>query len=372
MQQDPSRPPPGFRNVPRTAVVTGSSGFVGQRLVEMLVERGAERVVAFDLKPRPADALDHPAVHYVQGDISNAADVLAACAGVECCFHLAALVGPYHEERDYERINYGGTLHVLEACRAHGIRKLVMSSSPSTRFPYPDPNVRGLSEDDLEAINGGTYSPQFHASYARTKAMGERAVLAACDETLLTIAVAPHQVYGPRDPLFLAAILEAARSGKLRVFGNGKNLISFTHVDNYCHGLILGAEALYPGSGALGRFYIVTDGDPQRLWDALEHAITAMGLPSIKARRALPTWLMLGAAQLTMGLGHLVALASGRPYPHVMRQLKLSTFSVRMLTIDRWFDIQRARRDLEYTPLFSFERGWAETIAWFREHSPAR
>ena len=41
--------------------------------------------------------------------------------------------------------------------------------------------------------------------------------------------------------------------GKLRVFGNGENKISFCHVDNYCHGLILGAKALYPGSPALGQ-----------------------------------------------------------------------------------------------------------------------
>jgi len=65
---------------------------------------------------------------------------------------------------------------------------------------------------------------------------------------LLTIAVAPHQVYGPRDGLFLPSLLQTAATGKLRIFGSGDNLISFCHVDNYCHGLILGGEALYPGN----------------------------------------------------------------------------------------------------------------------------
>lgn len=41
-------------------------------------------------------------------------------------------------------------------------------------------------------------------------------------------------------------------SGKLRIFGEGENRISFCHVDNYCHGLLCGYEALYPGSPALG------------------------------------------------------------------------------------------------------------------------
>jgi nucleoside-diphosphate-sugar epimerase len=87
------------------------------------------------------------------------------------------------------------------------------------------------------------------------------AVTSACCDELMTVAIAPHQVYGPRDNLFLPNFLEAAGSGNLRIFGDGKNRICFSHVDNYCHGLIIGERALYKGSPALGNFYIVTDGD---------------------------------------------------------------------------------------------------------------
>mmetsp|Transcript_7780 Transcript_7780/g.7970 ORF Transcript_7780/g.7970 Transcript_7780/m.7970 type:complete len:84 (+) Transcript_7780:316-567(+) len=54
-----------------------------------------------------------------------------------------------------------------------------------------------------------------------------------------TIAVAPHQVYGPRDNLFLPNLLETAGNNKLFIFGMGINRICFTHVDNYCHGLCI-------------------------------------------------------------------------------------------------------------------------------------
>eukprot|EP00964_Phaeocystis_antarctica_P128062 scaffold91791_cov60-Phaeocystis_antarctica.AAC.2 len=75
----------------------------------------------------------------------------------------------------------------------------------------------------------------------------------------MTVAVAPHQVYGPRDNLFLPNMLETAGTGRLRIFGEGKNRICFTHNDNYCHGLILAERTLYEGSPALGKFYIITD-----------------------------------------------------------------------------------------------------------------
>ena len=190
------------------------------------------------------------------------------CKDVDCVFHIAALVGPYHPKDAYIKVNYEGSLNILEGCKAQGVKKIVFSSSPSTRFPYPDPNVRGLTEDQLKEKNGGDYTPVFLQPYAETKAMGEKLIREACGKKegdLLTIAVAPHQVYGPRDGLFLPNLLETAGSGKLRIFGDGKNVISFCHVDNYCHGLILGAEALYPNSPALGKFYIVTDGPSQVL-----------------------------------------------------------------------------------------------------------
>lgn len=60
-------------------------------------------------------------------------------------------------------------------------------------------------------------------------------------------------MYGPRDNLFMPNMLEVAGQGMLRIFGNGHNRICFSHVDNYAHGLILGAPALYEGSPALGQ-----------------------------------------------------------------------------------------------------------------------
>ena len=169
---------------------------------------------------------------------------------MDCVFHIAALVGPYHAKDAYVQVNFHGTQNILSVCKEFGITRIVMSSSPSTRFPYPDPNVKNLTEDELSVVNNGDYAPVFLQPYAESKAMGEDIIRKACgkrNDELLTIAVAPHQVYGPRDSLFLPSLLQTAGNGSLRVFGNGTNQISFCHVDNYCHGLILGYEALYAG-----------------------------------------------------------------------------------------------------------------------------
>lgn len=309
-----------------------------QRLVEMLVEGGANRVVSFDIAPKPKDAMESPKIEYIQGDITKYVDVLNAFTRCDCVFHIAALVGPYHPKDAYMRVNYQGTENVLNASKELNIKKIVMSSSPSTRFPYPDPNIEGLSEEQLFVKNGGDYAPVFLQPYAETKAKGEKLILEACgseEGDLLTIAVAPHQVYGPKDGLFLPSLLTTAASGKLRVFGNGENIISFCHVDNYCHGLILGAQALYPGSPALGKYYVVTDDTPQKFWHVLDEAIVAMGFDSILKKMFLPTWFMMTLAYLVLHVGNIWAYLTGTPQHVVNYRLKLNPFAVKMLVIHR-------------------------------------
>ena len=262
--------------VPGACVVTGGTGFVGTRLVEMLVERGAKSVKCLDIVPPPRNAWRHPRISYVVGDICDRATVERVIAGADCVWHVAATVGGFHPTPLYFKVNFEGTLNVIAACKAAGVRKVVMSSSPSTRFDGGD--VDGLSEAELPLLP----LPQYLQTYARTKAMGEKACTDACCEELMTCAIAPHQVYGPRDSLFLPNLLSACGSRSIRIYGAGTNRICFTHVDNYAHALILAERALHIGSPALGKFYIVTDGSTHPhaegflyFWEIIEEAVSA-------------------------------------------------------------------------------------------------
>ena len=205
---------PGFESPKGTvALVTGSSGFVGARLVEMLLERGTKTVVAFDvMAPSETLSLRFAKVQeetrgkiivlsQSEGDLCSDAAVTAAFQKVpkiDVVYHIAALVGPFHSVEKYEEVNFKGTLRIIEHCKTFKVPKLVYSSSPSTRFTGGD--VEGLREDQMPIPE------TFVALYAETKAKGEKAVHKACCDELLTISVAPHQVYGPHDSLFLEKV----------------------------------------------------------------------------------------------------------------------------------------------------------------------
>jgi UDP-glucose 4-epimerase len=115
------------------ALVTGGAGFIGSNIVRLLLERGHAVTVLDDLSSGYRTNLDpFPQVRLVEGDVRDAAAVARAVAGAEVVYHLAASVG---NTRSIEHplvdsgINVMGTLTVLEAARAHGVRKLVFSSS---------------------------------------------------------------------------------------------------------------------------------------------------------------------------------------------------------------------------------------------------
>ena len=353
---------PGFETAKGcNALVTGSSGFAGARLVEMLLERGAKTVVAFDIVPpsevtqkRFEDVQEQTGgkiiiLSQTEGDLCSGAAVDSAFKKVklDIVFHIAALVGPFHKKKLYYEVNYMGTLRIIEGCKRYNVKKLVYSSSPSTRFTGGD--VQGLTEDEMPIPDN------FVALYAETKAMGEKAVHQACSDDFLTVSVAPHQLYGKYDGLFLPKLLEAAGSGKLRIFGKGENKISLCHIDNYSHGLLCGADALYKGSPALARFYFITDDGPREFWKILNDAVVAMGFTDLYSKMHLPVLLLYTVAYIC----NLLTLLTGK-------QFKLKPFTVKMLIIDRYFSTKNAKKDLHYKPLISFEEGWPKTIEWFK------
>jgi nucleoside-diphosphate-sugar epimerase len=375
----------GFRSTPGSVcLVTGSSGLCGARLVEMLLERGASRVVCFDKQAFPPDRLEALQLKYPQskltvlsgehGDLTSDAAVLAAFqliapASYDVVYHLGALVGPFYDRDTYHKVNHYGTLRLIQQCQRFHCTRFVYSSSPSTRFTGH--NILGKREDQLQFP-----LKKYLAMYAEAKAYGEIAVSQAhcwknqddgddqpTDSSspvcLRTISVAPHQVYGPHDSLMLPALLETAAAGRLRIFGRGRNQISVTFVDNYCHGLLCGADALLARPHQVGgKFYIVTDGNtPVYFWHWLNQAVVGLGFQDLWSKYHLPVWLLYAVAYLCNLLGYLTQTT-----------FKLNPFNVTMLTIHRYFCIDNAMRDLEYAPVQDGTEAWQMTIEWFRVH----
>ena len=141
----------------KKVLVTGGGGFVGTALVNSLVERGVEVIVA----GRNSYAhLERLGVRCFTGDIQFREFTDSICKKVDTVFHSAAKAGIWGSWRKYEATNVIGTKNIVDSCRACNIKRLIYTSTPSVVFSTSD-IVKG------DETLGYAKRPLCH--YARTK-----------------------------------------------------------------------------------------------------------------------------------------------------------------------------------------------------------
>lgn len=329
---------------PLKVLVTGGGGFLGRAIVERLVERGDE-VSSFSRNDYPE--LRELGIHIHQGDLADRDAVASACQGCDVVFHVAAKAGIWGRYDDYHRANVTGTHNVLSACRAHGVRRLIYTSSPSVVF-----NACDMEGDDESAPYPNTY----HAHYPKTKAIAERAVLAANGPDLATVALRPHLIWGPRDNHLVPRIIQRARS--LRRIGTEDNKVDCIYIDNAADAHLLACDKLCPQSVVAGKAYFITNGEPRKLWDLVNGILAAADLPPV-TRRVSKTVAFCAATLMETAYNTF----------RVRAEPRLTRFLVQELSTAHWFDISAARRDFGYEPKVSIDEGLQRLRAWLQSGS---
>jgi len=221
----------------QAVLVTGGTGYLGSVLTRKLAAAGHPVVVVDNYltsSPR-AQASD---IQHIEGDIRCVADWGSALRGIDTVVHLAAIVGDPASDLDHDltwETNYLATVHLVEACRAAGVRRFVLASTCSNY---------GLSPDDRARI----HSPMHPRSlYAQTKIFAEHHVLSARCATFRTSILRFATLYGlsPRMRFDLAVntmTAMAVQQHRVVVHG-GSQWRPLLHVEDAAHALLLAIGA---------------------------------------------------------------------------------------------------------------------------------
>jgi nucleoside-diphosphate-sugar epimerase len=317
-------------------LVTGGGGFLGQALCRGLVARG-HTVTSFNRGDYPA--LERIGVRQLRGDLADAGAVHAAARGQAAVFHNAAKAGAWGSRDSYHRANVVGTDNVLAACRAHGIDRLVYTSTPSVTHRATHP-VAGGTADSVP------YGEHLKAPYAATKRVAEQRVLAANGQRLATIALRPRLIWGPGDQLLLPRLAARARAGRLRLVGDGGNLVDTTYIDNAAQAHFDAFEHLAPGAACAGRAYFISNGEPRPMREILNGLLAAVGAPPVTKSLPFPLAYAIGAA---CEAAWTVLPLDGEP--------PLTRFLAEQLATTHWYDMAPARRDFGYVPRVGIAEG---------------
>ena len=300
-------------------LVTGGAGFIGSHTAERFAREGYEVRVLDDLSSglRENCAADWT---LIEEDVRDARAVADAVAGCEVVVHLAAFTSvPESFERhgDCFATNVRGTVHVLDACVEHGVRKLVFASSSAVYSALPEAPKR-------EAECPDPISP-----YGVSKLEGEHLLEVWRDTRgLASAALRFFNVYGPRqaaDSDYAAAVPIFAERGlrgdRLTIYGDGQQTRDFVFVADV-------AEAIFrAGTGEAAGVFNVGTG---RQISVLELADT-------------------------------LAKLTGGPADHAFEAPRAG--DVRSSTAD----VSQTRKALGWEPGWSLERGLAATVDWYRE-----
>jgi UDP-glucose 4-epimerase len=229
------------------ALVTGGAGFIGSHLVQLLADHGWSVRVLDNLSTGSRDNLSGTGAELVEGDIRDPRTVDQAARGAEFVFHLAAMISvpeSMAEPVECYRANVLGSLHVLDAARRAGARRVILSSSCA---------VYGNAGHPVdETAETAPISP-----YAASKlAMEQAAKMMAAAFGLETVSLRYFNVYGPRqapDSPYAAAIpifIHTMQSGRSpAIFGDGLQTRDFVFVGDVARANLLAAEArVEPGA----------------------------------------------------------------------------------------------------------------------------
>ncbi|MCZ3389243.1 MAG: NAD-dependent epimerase/dehydratase family protein [Actinomycetia bacterium] len=317
-------------------LVTGGTSLLGAAVAQRLSDRGDD-VVTMQRGEAAAPWMQ------LRGDIRDAAAVSSATEGVDAVVHLAARVSVVGEWDEFESVNVGGTQNVLDAVRAHGISRLVHVSSPSVAH-FGEPLV-AADADPADAERA-------HGHYARTKAMAEKLVLDAVDDSLSAVAVRPHLVWGPGDTQLLGRIVERATSGRLVLINGGSALIDTTYLDNAADALVAALDRVDDISGEA---FVVTNGEPRTVAELLTRICRAAGVP--EPTRSVPR-------SVASGVGAVVERAwsaTGRE-----GEPPMTRFLAEQLSTAHWFDQRRTQECLQWTPAVSLAQGFERLAAAYK------
>ena len=316
------------------AVVTGGGGFLGGAVTRLLRQRG-DSVRSFTRSRYPW--LDELGVEQTLGDLAKLADVEQAVTGCDVVFHVAAKAGVWGRYSAFFDTNVTGTQNVIAACKKHGVRRLVYTSTPSVVHAGKD--VEGANE----AIS---YPKHFDAYYSETKAKAEKAVLAANGPDLATVSLRPHLIFGPGDPHLVPRIIDSARKGKLRRIGARPIKVDVTYIDNAAQAHLDAADRLDIGTPPAGKAYFLSNGEPVELWPFIARVLAEAGAPPVT--KSVSAWKARLAGRVMEVLYWLLPLPGEPP---------MTRFVASQMSTSHWYDITAARRDLGYDPKVSVEEG---------------
>lgn len=327
-------------------LVTGAGGFLGLRLVKALRLLG-HTVHTLQRQNYPELQGDDGIRNFI-GSIENRNDLKKALDGVDVVFHVASKIGMWGDYQDFYRTNVLGTRNIISLMKEQNIKYLIYTSTPSVVFD------RGDIKNGDETLS----YPNTHLNfYGETKRLAEVEVLNAHHNQFITAAIRPHLIFGPGDKQLIPRVIKAHRQGRLKIIGDGSNLVDVSYIDNVVDAhLDLYHQMLRDPTKVNGKAYFIGQDKPVNLWDFTNTIMSGIGLQ--KLEKKIPTAVAYFIGACLEGIFKLLRIKHIDP--------PMTRFVALQLGKSHYFSHQRALEDFGHFPKVGTEEGLKRLIDDYR------
>ncbi|WP_390586160.1 NAD-dependent epimerase/dehydratase family protein [Erythrobacter sp. MTPC3] len=309
-------------------MLTGATGGLGLACARELIARGHE-VRAVGRRLEAGQALEASGAEFSAFDLEKEHDLTALLRGCDSVIHAAALSASWGAREAFESANVDVTRRLLDAATKGSLRRFVFISSPSIFASFKD--RVGIGESDAPAD-----PPLNH--YAQTKRAAERLVLASRDDVLACCAIRPRALVGEGDRVILPRLAEMAAREKIPMPRGGMALIELTDLRDAAWAI---CEAEERADDLKGRAINVSGGNPRAVKEVAQQLAQALGKSPRFVTPRMPLLRVLAAS--LEGLAKL----TGREEEPLLTRYTLAT-----LAYSQSFDLQPAKRLLDYAPRY--------------------
>ncbi len=211
-------------NHKKLVLVTGGTGFIGQRLVKRILADGY-KVRLLSRSGKNNEKIKHDQLEYIEGDIASAHDVNNACKNVDAVYHLAAAMQGRWD--DHQRITIDGTKNIVDACKKNKVNKLIYISTLNVYDASSYKKNITISEDFPYENN-----PLMRGNYSHAKLNAEKYLIEQQPKGLSISIIRPGLVYGNPERPFPLDVGKKLFNKLFIVPGMGNKKIPFVYVEN--------------------------------------------------------------------------------------------------------------------------------------------
>jgi nucleoside-diphosphate-sugar epimerase len=317
-------------------LITGASGFLGGAIARSKQLKGQSLIL------NGRTFTDRSLFKYGQvlkGDLcSNSTLHQLKDEDIDIIINCASKSSPWGSYGAFHKANVVSQENLISFAEAKKVKKYIYISSPSILFDY---------SDQLNIPNNRKAPASFVNAYAKTKYIAEQKLK---ESSLNYIILRPRAIIGAKDRVIMPRLINAVAAGRLKIFGNGLNVVDLTPLNNLVN---LICKLTLQSTHLPDKAYNISNGKAIPLWPYINDTLEQLGYPKVRKKVN---------RRLGLAIGHSIELYHRWFKPE--KEPLLTKYSVGTLSYSFSFNIEEARKELNYEPRQTIEEALGEFIRW--------